>query len=81
MLSNLLVEKNQSRIAVFGILFGAVCWGLIWYPYRILQEAGISGVASSFYTYVIAVGVFAVVFLNNGVLRSINLKASFGSPF
>ena len=61
MLSNLLVEKNQNRIAVFGILFGAVCWGLIWYPYRILQEAGISGVASSFYTYVIAVGIFAVV--------------------
>jgi drug/metabolite transporter (DMT)-like permease len=62
MMSNLSVEKTQSLIAVFGILFGAVCWGLIWYPYRILQEAGISGVASSFYTYVIAVGVFAVVF-------------------
>ena len=61
MLSHSLLEKHQSQFAVFGILFGAVCWGLIWYPYRILQEAGISGVASSFYTYVIAVGIFAVV--------------------
>ncbi len=63
MLSHSLLEKHQSQFAVFGILFGAVCWGLIWYPYRILQEAGISGVASSFYTYVIAVGIFAVVSL------------------
>ena len=61
MLSHSLLEKHQSQFAVFGLLFGAVCWGLIWYPYRILQEAGISGVASSFYTYVIAVGIFAVV--------------------
>jgi drug/metabolite transporter (DMT)-like permease len=61
MLSHSLLEKHQSQFAVFGILFGAVCWGLIWYPYRILQEAGISGVASSLYTYVIAVGIFAVV--------------------
>ena len=56
-----MLEKHQSQFAVFGILFGAVCWGLIWYPYRILQEAGISGMASSFYTYVIAVGIFAVL--------------------
>jgi hypothetical protein len=63
MLSHSLLEKHQSQFAMFGILFGAVCWGLIWYPYRILQEAGISGVASSFYTYVIAVGIFAVVLI------------------
>ena len=61
MLSHSVLEKHQSQFAVFGILFGAVCWGLIWYPYRILQEAGISGMASSFYTYVIAVGIFAVL--------------------
>jgi drug/metabolite transporter (DMT)-like permease len=63
MLSHSLLEKHQSQFAMFGILFGAVCWGLIWYPYRILQEAGISGVASSFYTYVVAVGIFAVVLI------------------
>ena len=46
---------------MFGLLFGAVCWGVIWYPYRIMQDAGISGVVASFYTYVIAVGIFALV--------------------
>lgn len=40
--------------AIFGLLFGAVCWGIIWYPYRLMQQAGVSGVASSFYTYSLA---------------------------
>ena len=60
-LTSSLIKKYENQFAVFGLLFGAVCWGVIWYPYRIMQEAGISGVASSFYTYVIAVGVFAIV--------------------
>jgi len=38
-------------LAVFGLLFGALCWGIIWYPYRIMAEAGVSAASSSFYTY------------------------------
>lgn len=57
-----MIKKYPSQFAVFGLLFGAVCWGVIWYPYRIMQENGISGVVSSFYTYVIAVSLFAVIF-------------------
>ncbi|HSH72876.1 MAG TPA: DMT family transporter [Methylophilaceae bacterium] len=49
------LNNSKQFWAISGLLFGAVCWGIIWYPYRIMQEAGISGVASSFYTYVIAV--------------------------
>ena len=29
-------------------------WGLIWYPYRVLQDAGISGVMATFLTYFLA---------------------------
>ena len=57
------LKKHQGQFAVFGLLFGAICWGVIWYPYRIMQEAGISGVASSFYTYVVAVSIFSIIFL------------------
>jgi len=57
------LKKHQGQFAVFGLLFSAICWGVIWYPYRIMQEAGISGVASSFYTYVIAVSIFSIIFL------------------
>lgn len=45
---------TSQAIAVFGLLFGALCWGIIWFPYRMMAQAGISGVASSFYTYAIA---------------------------
>jgi len=63
MLIHSLLKKYQGQFAIFGLLFGAVCWGVIWYPYRMMQEAGISGVASSFYTYVLAVSIFAIIFL------------------
>jgi drug/metabolite transporter (DMT)-like permease len=46
---------SHPKLAVFGLLFGAFCWGIIWYPYRIMADAGVSGVASSFYTYCIAI--------------------------
>ena len=39
--------------AIPGLLFGATMWGLIWYPYRLLQDAGAGGVATSFLTFLI----------------------------
>ena len=39
--------------AIPSLLFGAAMWGLIWYPYRLLQDAGAGGVATSFLTYLI----------------------------
>ncbi len=39
--------------AIPSLLFGAAMWGLIWYPYRLLQQAGAGGVATSFLTYLI----------------------------
>jgi len=53
---------NKNFLAIFGLLFGALAWGVIWYPYRLMAEAGISGVASSFYTYCIATIIAAVFF-------------------
>ena len=61
---NIIVSKgnNQNTFAVFGLLFGACFWGVVWYPYRLMAEAGVSGVASSFYTYVIATLMACVLF-------------------
>lgn len=38
---------------VLGLLFGASMWGLIWYPYRLLEEGGVGGVVSALASYVI----------------------------
>jgi drug/metabolite transporter (DMT)-like permease len=57
-----LINSNKNALAIFGLLFGAFCWGIIWYPYRLMAEAGVSGVASSFYTYCIAALLAAAYF-------------------
>jgi drug/metabolite transporter (DMT)-like permease len=36
------------------LLAGATVWGLIWYPYRVLEAAGLSGVRASVLTYLVA---------------------------
>lgn len=56
-------NHNKNFFAVFGLLFGAFCWGIIWYPYRIMDEAGVSGIVSSFYTYTIATLLAGVYFI------------------
>ena len=48
-------KQNKNVLAILGLLFGATSWGVIWYPYRLISEAGVTGVAASFYTYSIAV--------------------------
>ncbi len=55
-------KHKQHYLAIFGLLFGALSWGVIWYPYRLLAESGVSGVVSSFYTYSIALILGAMVF-------------------
>ncbi|MEW5888071.1 MAG: DMT family transporter [Pseudomonadota bacterium] len=43
-----------KTLAVSALLAGAVVWGLIWYPYRLLESAGVSGALSSTLTYLAA---------------------------
>jgi drug/metabolite transporter (DMT)-like permease len=43
-----------KTLAVCALLAGAVVWGVIWYPYRLLEAAGVSGVLSSTLTYLAA---------------------------
>lgn len=40
--------------AVLGLLTGALVWGLIWYPYRLLEEAGMSGSLATLASYAVA---------------------------
>lgn len=48
------MSSKQNVMPVAGVLSGALVWGLIWYPYRILQEIGISGALSTLVTYLLA---------------------------
>ena len=54
------MPSKQKVTAITGLLSGAAVWGMVWYPFRILEHAGISAMLSSFFTYVIAltIGLF-----------------------
>lgn len=58
-------QRKRIFLPTFGLLFGAVVWGLIWYPYRILEQAGISGIQSSLATYGIALALGVAVFIRH----------------
>lgn len=48
--------------AVAGLLTGALVWGLIWYPYRLLEEAGVRGTVSTLITYSVALAAACILF-------------------
>ena len=68
-------QKNTfPRVALF---IGAGIWGLLWYPYRLLEQADINGPASATITYSFALLLGLVIFRKN--LRISHL--SDGNPY
>lgn len=53
--------SKQKVLAVLGLLSGAVVWGLIWYPLRLLEKVGFPGEVTTFGMYAIAL-LLSVVF-------------------
>jgi len=46
--------NEHKLLPVAGLLFSAIAWGIIWYPYRLLGDAGVSGEMAIFVTYLVA---------------------------
>jgi drug/metabolite transporter (DMT)-like permease len=44
-------SRLQRPLAIGSLVYAASLWGLIWYPYRLLEEAGVGGIASGFFSY------------------------------
>jgi drug/metabolite transporter (DMT)-like permease len=42
---------STSLLAPLSLVLAASVWGLVWYPYRVLEEAGLSGSVASLLTY------------------------------
>ena len=49
--------KIKSWLPIFSLLFGAFVWGIIWYPYRLMAQAGVSGIYSSFYVFILTIAI------------------------
>ncbi len=51
---------REKTVAIASLLTGSTVWGLIWYPYRVIEAAGMGGVQASLLTYLVAF-VFGVI--------------------
>jgi len=49
--------KIKSYLPIFSLLFGAFVWGIIWYPYRLMAQAGVSGIYSSLYVFILTIAI------------------------
>lgn len=47
-----MIKKN--KLTDLTLLTGAFVWGVVWYPYRAIDAAGVGGATSSFLTYFLA---------------------------
>jgi drug/metabolite transporter (DMT)-like permease len=56
---------------VLGLLTGATVWGLIWYPYRALEQAGIAGDLAATLSYALALIPALVLFRRRLALRQV----------
>lgn len=48
------MPARDNPLAIVSLFAGATVWGLIWYPYRVLEGAGIPPVAATAATYLVA---------------------------
>ena len=55
-------SSHEQRTAIVSLVTGALIWGLIWYPYRILRDAGVDGILAPTITYSLAFVIGLVIF-------------------
>jgi drug/metabolite transporter (DMT)-like permease len=58
------VPRSPS-LPVLSLLVGASLWGIVWYPYRLLGQAGLDGAWASVLTYGVALVVGTALFLGH----------------
>lgn len=58
-------KQHGNAFPIAALLGGATIWGLLWYPYRLLEQADISGAMATAITYLIALLLGLAVFRNN----------------
>ncbi|OYY93857.1 MAG: hypothetical protein B7Y41_09150 [Hydrogenophilales bacterium 28-61-23] len=52
---------STSLLAPLSLVLAATVWGLVWYPYRLLEQAGLSGSVSSLLTYLIGLPLLLIL--------------------
>lgn len=67
------MPTNRSLYALSGLLTGATVWGVVWYPFRLLDAMGVHGVVATILVFMIAFSAGAIVYRH--VWRTIDARA------
>lgn len=67
------MPTNHRLYALAGLLTGATVWGVVWYPFRLLDGMGVNGIASTIIVFMIALLIGLVIYRH--ALREINAGA------
>ena len=54
--------KIPASAPTWALLFGAALWGVVWYPYRLLAQAGLDGIWATILTYGLALAAGVAIF-------------------
>lgn len=52
---------SPSALPVLAILLGATSWGILWYPFRVIEAAGVPSPVSTVFAYLVATALGAIV--------------------
>lgn len=64
------MTSTTRPFAIAGLVTGAIVWGLVWYPLRILEQQGLVGSVSTVYVYAVALVISLALFARHlGQLR------------
>ncbi len=64
------MPTNRRIYAISGLLTGATVWGVVWYPFRLLDGMGVNGIASTLIVFSIALCIGLIAYRH--ALREIN---------
>ena len=60
--SPLLNSRPHTALPILAILLGATAWGILWYPFRVIEGAGLPSPVATVIAYAVAIAVGGTVF-------------------
>ncbi len=55
-------HASSSTLPVLAILLGATTWGILWYPFRVIESTGVPSPVATVFAYLVAIILGGIVF-------------------
>ncbi len=55
------IANRSTLLPILGLLLGATAWGVLWYPFRVMQAGGLAAPVATFLCYAVTVCIGAIL--------------------